>query len=117
MLTEDDLESALLDDTLSPLPPPGPTVRLPAFSESEEPGEFFPSDLYMKPTLLANGKKNRKTRGDHLNQQPTCKRRPRFPRYLYATSAASVGFRHTTPAPPAGGVTAASSVCAHRVTR
>ncbi|XP_039458734.1 zinc finger HIT domain-containing protein 1-like [Oreochromis aureus] len=109
MLTEDDVESALLDDTLSPLPPPGPIARLPAFSESEEPE-----------------KKKRKTGGDHFNQrfrnnftmlleeenlseklEPTCQRRPRFPRYLYATSAAFVGSHHTTPAPPVGGVTAA----------
>lgn len=43
----------------------------------------------------------------------TCQRRPRPPRYLHATSAASVGSRRTTPAPPAGGATAAPSVCAH----
>lgn len=43
----------------------------------------------------------------------TCQRRPRHPRYLHATSAASAGSRRTTPAPPAGGATAAPSVCAH----
>ncbi|XP_063326612.1 zinc finger HIT domain-containing protein 1 isoform X2 [Pelmatolapia mariae] len=43
----------------------------------------------------------------------TCQRRPRHPRYLHATSAASAGSRHTTPAPPAGGATAAPSVCVH----
>ncbi|XP_061557127.1 zinc finger HIT domain-containing protein 1 [Phyllopteryx taeniolatus] len=37
------------DDPLSSLPPPGPTARLPAFSETEEPE-----------------KKKRKTRGDHF---------------------------------------------------
>lgn len=31
------------DDTLSSLPPPGPTARLPAFSETEEPGETQPT--------------------------------------------------------------------------
>uniref|UniRef100_A0A3Q0RAA7 Uncharacterized protein n=1 Tax=Amphilophus citrinellus TaxID=61819 RepID=A0A3Q0RAA7_AMPCI len=41
------------DDPLSSLPPPGPTARLPAFSETEEPGE----------------KKKRKTRGDHFKQR------------------------------------------------
>uniref|UniRef100_A0A3Q0RBS3 Zinc finger, HIT-type containing 1 n=1 Tax=Amphilophus citrinellus TaxID=61819 RepID=A0A3Q0RBS3_AMPCI len=40
------------DDPLSSLPPPGPTARLPAFSETEEPGE-----------------KKRKTRGDHFKQR------------------------------------------------
>lgn len=43
----------------------------------------------------------------------TCQRRPRPPRYLHATSAASAGSRRTTPAPPVGGATAAPSVCAH----
>ncbi|KAM8881034.1 zinc finger HIT domain-containing protein 1 [Synchiropus splendidus] len=40
------------DDPLSSLPPPGPTARLPAFSETEEPE-----------------KKKRKTRGDHFKQR------------------------------------------------
>ncbi|XP_064796708.1 zinc finger HIT domain-containing protein 1-like isoform X1 [Oncorhynchus masou masou] len=40
------------DDPLSSLPPSGPTARLPAFSEGEEPG-----------------KKKRKTRGDHFKQR------------------------------------------------
>ncbi|XP_056156758.1 LOW QUALITY PROTEIN: ceramide-1-phosphate transfer protein [Lampris incognitus] len=40
------------DDPLASLPPPGPTARLPAFSETEEPG-----------------KKRRKTRGDHFKQR------------------------------------------------
>ncbi|XP_061566289.1 zinc finger HIT domain-containing protein 1 isoform X2 [Cololabis saira] len=40
------------DDPLSSLPPPGPTARLPAFSETEEPE-----------------KKRRKTRGDHFKQR------------------------------------------------
>ncbi|XP_040036442.2 zinc finger HIT domain-containing protein 1 isoform X2 [Gasterosteus aculeatus] len=42
----------ILDDPLSSLPPPGPTARLPAFSETEEPE-----------------KKKRKTRGDHFKQR------------------------------------------------
>uniref|UniRef100_A0A4W6E5P4 Zinc finger, HIT-type containing 1 n=1 Tax=Lates calcarifer TaxID=8187 RepID=A0A4W6E5P4_LATCA len=40
------------DDPLSSLPPPGPTARLPAFSETEEPGE-----------------RSSKTRGDHFKQR------------------------------------------------
>ncbi|KAJ0060517.1 hypothetical protein NL108_015001, partial [Boleophthalmus pectinirostris] len=40
------------DDPLSSLPPPGPTARLPAFSETEEPE-----------------KRRRKTRGDHFKQR------------------------------------------------
>ncbi|XP_054912173.1 uncharacterized protein LOC129376605 isoform X1 [Poeciliopsis prolifica] len=40
------------DDPLTSLPPPGPTARLPAFSETEEPE-----------------KKRRKTRGDHFKQR------------------------------------------------
>lgn len=31
--------SGFQDDPLSSLPPPGPTARLPAFSETEEPGK------------------------------------------------------------------------------
>uniref|UniRef100_A0A8C6PR66 HIT-type domain-containing protein n=1 Tax=Nothobranchius furzeri TaxID=105023 RepID=A0A8C6PR66_NOTFU len=44
--------SGLQDDPLSSLPPPGPTARLPAFSETEEPE-----------------RKKRKTRGDHFKQR------------------------------------------------
>uniref|UniRef100_A0AAY5KJ49 HIT-type domain-containing protein n=1 Tax=Esox lucius TaxID=8010 RepID=A0AAY5KJ49_ESOLU len=42
------------DDPLSSLPPSGPTARLPAFSEGDEPGLC---------------KKKRKTRGDHFKQR------------------------------------------------
>ncbi|KAG7236229.1 hypothetical protein INR49_001145 [Caranx melampygus] len=101
------------DDPLSSLPPPGPTARLPAFSETEEPE-----------------KKKRKTRGDHFKQrfrknfttlleEENLSEKPE-PNYLSAaappsslppgTSAVSVVSPPTTPAPPVGGATAAAGV-------
>lgn len=44
--------------------------------------------------------------------QTTCQQRPRPPRFPLDTSAASAATLHTTPALPAGGATAAASVCA-----
>ncbi|KAM8897552.1 zinc finger HIT domain-containing protein 1 isoform 2-T2 [Spinachia spinachia] len=90
------------DDPLSSLPPPGPTARLPAFSETEEPE-----------------KKRRKTRGDHFKQRfrknftTLLEEEPLPPRCPRDTFAASVASPPTTPAPPVGGATAAASACVH----
>ncbi|XP_028998874.1 zinc finger HIT domain-containing protein 1 isoform X3 [Betta splendens] len=43
----------------------------------------------------------------------TCQQRRRLHRCPPVISAASVGSPHTTPVPPAGGATAAASVCVH----
>lgn len=39
------------DDPLSSLPPPGPAARLPAFSETEEPGTACTSCLHVQVML------------------------------------------------------------------
>uniref|UniRef100_A0A4W6CSW0 Zinc finger, HIT-type containing 1 n=1 Tax=Lates calcarifer TaxID=8187 RepID=A0A4W6CSW0_LATCA len=64
------------DDPLSSLPPPGPTARLPAFSETEEPGERssslcerLVSCSCCKCVCVCAEKKKRKTRGDHFKQR------------------------------------------------
>lgn len=66
----------LQDDPLSSLPPPGPTTRLPAFSETEEPGKIQENSCFLLIFLfsfltlcLVSEKKKRKTRGDHFKQR------------------------------------------------
>lgn len=75
----------LQDDPLSSLPPPGPTARLPAFSETEEPGKSQETSCFLLSVLFGflfgcvfsflnmcfDGaeKKKRKTRGDHFKQR------------------------------------------------
>ncbi|CAF87323.1 unnamed protein product, partial [Tetraodon nigroviridis] len=109
------------DDPLSSLPPPGPTARLPAFSETEEPE-----------------KKKRKTRGDHFKQrfrknftalleEENLSERPE-PNYLSAVAPPSVvpprhfccvcGFPSHYTCPTCGGRYCSSRcLCTHRETR
>lgn len=70
---------------MSSLPPPGPTARLPAFSETEEPGKSQETSCFLLSVLLGflfgrifsflnvcfdvAEKKKRKTRGDHFKQR------------------------------------------------
>uniref|UniRef100_H3CFX0 Zinc finger, HIT-type containing 1 n=1 Tax=Tetraodon nigroviridis TaxID=99883 RepID=H3CFX0_TETNG len=115
-------EGQLPDDPLSSLPPPGPTARLPAFSETEEPE-----------------KKKRKTRGDHfkqrfrknftalLEEEQNLSERPE-PNYLSAVAPPSLvpprhfccvcGFPSHYTCPTCGGRYCSSRcLCTHRETR
>ncbi|KAI3376195.1 hypothetical protein L3Q82_016395, partial [Scortum barcoo] len=128
------------DDPLSSLPPPGPTARLPAFSETEEP------DLKMFPVFLlpvcASREEEEEDERRSLQQQRFRKNFTTLleeenlsekaePNYLSAawrplpplcppvTSAVSVVSPRTTPAPPAGGslgLHSSKCLCTHRET-
>lgn len=70
---------------MSSLPPAGPTARLPAFSETEEPGKSQETSCFLLSVLPGflfgcvfsflnvcfdvAEKKKRKTRGDHFKQR------------------------------------------------